>query len=193
MILITVYNVKNWHLYCKEDRTMVKIMNEKEKDNKPLKILLEDQIDLIDWSEPEKYNFRDTPMEVRKKLVPVFLDYQYEAYRREHWDRWRRRVSQNSYAMNTIGIDAQSFSMYKNGLRFPSMENADTFAAYYGDIFYDICGYTRRMPQDKMLYQLADVWSRLDDRMKAELLERANNFIDNKETTGEMAKAKAEA
>src|SRR5574340_725514 len=143
---------------------------EQPQEGAPVKILTLDQIGAIKWGEYEKYDFFDTPQEVRAVLVPAYLDWAYETYRREMWDKYKKRISQNHYALKTIGIDAQTFSMYKNGLRFPSMQNADIFAAFYGAIFYDICGYTRRLPRDRMLYQLADVWGKLDDRMQAELL-----------------------
>ena len=151
-----------------------------EQNKEPTKILTSEQVGSINWAEPEKYDFFDTPQEVRDLLVPSFLDWSYESYWHEMWTKYKKRISQNHFAIRTIGIDAQSFSMYKNGLRFPSMPNADLLAEYFGTIIYDLCGYNRRMPHDKMLYHLSDVWDKLDDRMRAELLERANNYVDNK-------------
>lgn len=148
----------------------------------PVKVLLVEQVAHINWAEPEKYDFFDTPQEIRDLLVPAYLDWSYETYRHEMWTKHKKRISQNHFAIRTIGIDAQSFSMYKTGLRFPSMPNADLLAEYFGTIIYDICGYNRRMPHDRMLYELSDIWDKLDEKMRKELLERANNYIDNKST-----------
>ena len=152
----------------------------------PIRVLLAEQVEYINWGEPEKYDFFDTPREVREHLVPAYLSWAYENYRREMYDKFKKNISQNHYAMKTIGIDAQSFSLYKSGTRFPSMPNADILAAYFGALFYDICGYARRMPHEKSLYKLSDIWPQLEDKEKAELLERANNYRDNKDVKNGM-------
>jgi DNA-binding XRE family transcriptional regulator len=154
---------------------------QEEGSREPVKVLLKEQVEKVNWAEPEKYDFFDTPHEIRELLVPSFLSWAYETYRREMYDKHNKQISQNHFAVRTIGIDAQTFSMYKNGLRYPSMQNADLLAEYFGTIIYDVCGFNRRMPHDRFLYSMSDIWDKLDERMRKELLERANNYVDNQE------------
>ena len=159
-----------------------------------IKVLLAEQVDTINWAEPELYDFFDTPQEVRTQIVPAFLDYAIETYRHELWSKYKKRISQNGFAIKTVGIDPQTLSMYKTGSRFPSQPNADVLAAFFGDIIYDLTGYNRRMPRDRYLHELADMWgnpNQLDDRDKAELMERAKNLSLNKEVKKEQFLATA--
>lgn len=133
----------------------------------------------INWAKPEKYDFTGTPEMLRRIVVGSFVEQAYEHYRHENVINYGRQVSQNNYATNMIGIDNVAFSLIKNGHKLPTVEQADVLAAFYGPIIWDLCGYSRRMPKDRMLYQLADLWPKLSDRAQAEMLERARNLFDN--------------
>jgi len=154
-------------------------MAKKTQDDTRTKILYLDQIKEVDWGAVDKYDFSMTPDTVRKATMSSYLTHQYEAYRADNLKEHGKVVSQNNYATNVIGIDNVAFSVLKNGHKLPQVEQADILAAYYGPVVWDICGYSRRMPQDKMLYVIADIWPHLSDRARAELLERTRNLYDN--------------
>ena len=148
-------------------------------DDRSVMILDAEGVKEIDWQHPEVYNFTATPDFVRRLLVGSFIREQYEHYRGRHLRQTDRTISQNNYATNIVGIDHVAFSLIKNGHNLPSYEQADVMAAFYGPIIWDMCGYSRRMPVDKKLYKIADLWPKLSERAQAEILERSLNLYDN--------------
>lgn len=154
-------------------------MARKRQDEGVVRVMTIEDVRAIDWGTPDKYDFSGTPEMARRAVVGSYVENHYEHYRHDHAINYGRQISQNNYATNLIGIDNVAFSLIKNGHKLPSVEQADVLAAFYGPIIWDLCGYSRRMPKDKMLYDMADLWPKLSDRAQAELFERARNLYDN--------------
>lgn len=156
-------------------------MARKPKAGELIQILDAEDVKLIEWSHPELYDFSVAPEIVRRVLVGAFVGQAYEHYRHDHVKKYSRTVTQNNYATNILGIDPVAFSLIKNGYKLPSVEQADVMSKFYGPVIWDVCGYSRRMPLDKLLYAIADLWPKLSDKAQNELIERARNLYDNGE------------
>ncbi len=128
----------------------------------------------------ERYDLFDVPDHIRKLLFAKLLEWGYETYRLEHYRKFRKTITQNNFAAQTVGIDSQLYSVYKTGIRFPGIDNIDQFASFFGPIVYDILGMPRRMPRDRDLNELIDIMMISDAQFRAEMLERARNYVDNK-------------
>ena len=128
----------------------------------------------------DKYDFYYMPEHLRRIALARLLEWAYETYRLEHFRKERKKISQNNFASTTVRIDPQLFSTHKTGLRNPSIDSIDTYATFFGPFIYDMLGLARRMPRNRELNEIVDILSKSDDRFRAEILERARNYLDNK-------------
>ena len=143
-------------------------------------ILTEKDLAELDYTKIDtKYDFTDTPDNLRYKVLGGFLAFSYLEEYNKYFKATKKSLSQNMYARRMLNISPMGFSTYKNGERMPTGENLDNLAARLGVIVYDIVGVPRRMPKDKGLRELADIWTQISDQERRELLERAKNYVDN--------------
>lgn len=70
-----------------------------------------------------------------------------------------------------MGIRNTNLSQYINDNRRPDVEMADILATRLGPVVYDLLGYPRKMPKDKLLYWIADHWHELTEDEQKEILE----------------------
>lgn len=144
-------------------------------------ILTEKDLAELDYTKIDtKYDFTDTPDNLRYKVLGGFLAFSYLEEYNKYYKATKKSLSQNMYARRMLNISPMGFSTYKNGERMPTGENLDSIADRLGVVVYDIVGVPRRMPRDRGLRDLADIWTKISEGERRELLERAKNFLDNK-------------
>jgi hypothetical protein len=142
-------------------------------------ILTENDIKLIDYSIIDHYDFSGTPNKLRNIILGNYLAHCYlEEYNR-HYKKTRKSLSQNMYAQKVLKISPMGFSTYKNGERIPTGENLENLANHLGLVIYDILGLPWRIPDDKELKKLVEMWPRLLDHEKKEILKIIINFINH--------------
>ncbi|HWQ03913.1 MAG TPA: hypothetical protein VN452_01010 [Longilinea sp.] len=159
----------------------------------PRKIRTESDIQSIEWlvvtgtrglidTATMNIDFRDVPDSLRPELLSSLLTDGYERARRNGLTNTSHKpISQNSFALHNVRIDNQLYSAYKNMTRQPSGDNIDRLANYFGDVVYDILDVPRRIPKDWRLARIAEIWPRISEHSRSELLEKAENYLINKD------------
>lgn len=142
-------------------------------------ILSEEDIEKINWDDIGNYDFSKTPDKLRNKLLGDFLAYSYAQEYYKYFKQTKKPLSQNKYAREMLNITPMGLSTYKSGDRMPTVENLDNIAKHLGPIIYDICGVSRRMPSELLFEELAEIWTKLDENQKNEVIDFANNIHKN--------------
>jgi hypothetical protein len=82
-----------------------------------------------------------------------------------------------------LGVPTTSLSMWINDVRLPQGENVDKLADKLGVVVYDVLSLPRRMPKNKKLALIAEMWNRLPEHLQDEWYEIAKN-TGKKEVNG---------
>ena len=138
-------------------------------------ILSEKEVEHMDFSIIDHYDFSSTPNELRHIILGHYLSHCYLEEYNKHFRKTRKSLSQNMYAKKVLKISPMGFSTYKNGERIPQGENLEKLANQLGYVIYDILGVQWRIPDDKELKILVEMWPRLLDHEKKEILKIINN------------------
>lgn len=146
--------------------------------NKKKMILTEKDIEFMDYSIIDHYDFSNTPNELRNIILGNYLSHCYLEEYNKYYKKTRKSLSQNMYAQKVLKISPMGFSTYKNGERIPTGENLDNLANHLGLVIYDILGLPWRIPDDKELKKLVEIWPKLLDHEKKEILVMINNFVN---------------
>lgn len=80
-----------------------------------------------------------------------------------------------------LDIPTSSLSVWMNDYRLPTGESVDKLADKLGVEVYDRLGLARKMPRNKKLYYLAEIWSKLPEEKQDELYHLGRDFAEQEE------------
>lgn len=106
-----------------------------------------------------------------------FLRRKYHEWSGKQLGRTGRIPSQNEFA-KWLNVPPTSLSMWVNDVRVPSDEAVHSMADKLGVEVYDKLNLPRRLPRNRLLLKIVDIWDRLDEQGQKELAERAKNIME---------------
>ena len=120
----------------------------------------------------------------KKEKISILLNKAFSNFCKAEVEKGNPPPSQAGFA-TWLGISPTIYSYCSNRILLPTIEQADAIAVRLGPEIYKIMGISMRIPDDPNLRRLMELWYRLDEDQKRQIIEAMTRWVQE-ETSAEM-------